>query len=204
MKKEPFSLLKIIVLFFLLVFLFSCNKSREKEFANVNQLKIKSFTPFDQFISNTEKAEYKDYERLPGSRVMNEEEFLKMKNHIINLYKGVKVKNSFVMDSAMFIDCIDINTQPGLRIGEGKYQSIAEAPPAIIVRDTSADSTKARPVKTMLGEGKRDGFGNVMFCDKGYIPMRRITLEEITRFKTLNDFFNKAGVSGSKGIPENQ
>ena len=37
-----------------------------------------------------------------------------------------------------------------------------------------------------------------MYCPQGFIPMRRLTLEEMTHFKTLNDFFRK-GESQQKG-----
>jgi hypothetical protein len=32
--------------------------------------------------------------------------------------------------------------------------------------------------------------------------MRRITLDELVRYETLNDFFNKYGKAGEKGLPE--
>ena len=37
----------------------------------------------------------------------------------------------------------------------------------------------------------KDQHGNVMQCPPGTIPMRRVTLEDLTRFPTLRDFFRK-------------
>ena len=200
MRKQLLSVFKIAILILLPVLFMNCVKKQEEP-VDITQLKIKKFIPFEQFIANMQKAEYRDYTKMPGSKVLNEEEFLKMKNHITEMYEGVKVKNSFVMDSVMFIDCIDINTQPSLKRGEGKYQSISEAPPAINVQD-NLDTTDAMPIKPMLDKEKKDAFGNVMFCDQGFIPMRRVTLEEMIRFKTLDDFFNKAGQKGYKGLQD--
>jgi hypothetical protein len=42
----------------------------------------------------------------------------------------------------------------------------------------------------------------VQYCEQGFIPMRRITLDELVRYETLADFFNKYGKAGQKGVPE--
>ena len=36
---------------------------------------------------------------------------------------------------------------------------------------------------------RRDWHGNVMNCPEGTVPVRRVTLETLTRFETMNDFF---------------
>lgn len=199
-RVQLLSLFKVTILFFLPVLFTNCSQEQEEPL-DIAQLEIKKFVPFEQFILNTQKAEYKNYTELPGSKVLNEEEFLRMKDYILKKYKGVNVKNSFVMDSVMFVDCIDINTQPGLRQDDGKYLSIAESPPVIDVNDYS-DTTDAIHVKPMLDREKKDAFGNVMFCEEGFIPMRRTTLGEVTRYKTLDDFLSKAGKTGYKGLQD--
>lgn len=120
-----------------------------------------------------------------------------MKNHIVSMYKGVTVKNSFVMENnASHVDCIDMKTQPGLRGG-----TIASPPkPAPAVQEYSEEQ-KSKSVEPMLAAEKRDRFGNIMFCDEGFIPMRRITLDDLTRFRTLEDYFNKFGKAGRSGVP---
>jgi hypothetical protein len=42
-----------------------------------------------------------------------------------------------------------------------------------------------------LGANQKDHFGNVMQCPEGTIPMRRLTLEDLSRFSTLRDFYRK-------------
>ena len=162
-------------------------------------MSIKEFIPFQQFITNTEKATLGEYTRRPGGKVANEKEFSKMKNHILSMYKGVIVKNSFVMENNAHIDCIDMKTQPGLR--KGGVQVTIQSPPKPAVVQEYSEEPKSKPVEPMLAREKRDQFGNAMFCEDGFIPMRRITLDELTRFRTLEDFFNKFGKAGKSGVP---
>src|SRR5581483_5683332 len=50
---------------------------------------------FNHFMAATRQAKFEDYARRPGAKVANEKEFEKMKQHILSMYDGVKVKNSF-------------------------------------------------------------------------------------------------------------
>jgi hypothetical protein len=197
-----FRIIKILLFIFPFL-LIACTKNDERSSIDINQLKIKTFIPFKNFLTEVRKAEYERYSKLTGSKVSNEDEFLKMRNHLVTMYEGVEVNNSFVMDSVMFIDCININSQPGLKTEDGKYLSIAQTPPAIRIRDDQ-DTLEAKFVSPMVDKEKKDAFGNVMYCEEGFIPMRRITLEEMIRFRTLDDFFNKGGIKGYKGLPDKE
>lgn len=166
-----------------------------KEFAEPTE-----FIQFKLFFVDVQIATLDDYSKKAGTRVSTEKEFNRMKNHILSLYEGVKVKNSFVMNSVGHVDCIDIKTQSGLK-QNGQKLSIETPPPPIIVKDIDEDRQKAQFVKPMLSAKKKDRFGNVMYCEKGFIPMRRITLDELTRYKTLGGFLNKYGKAGKSGGP---
>ena len=63
----------------------------------------------------------------------------------------------------------------------------ASADAASGARDERADVLSSSP----LGTDRKDFNGNVMHCPPGTIPMRRVTLEDLSRFETLNDFFRK-------------
>lgn len=160
------------------------------------------FISYAQFVADTQKAKFEDYARRPGGKVLNEKEFQKMQKHIASLYEGVVVKNSFIMENNGHVDCIDIKSQPGLRQG-GKRLTVQKPPKAIVVQEEGEDQ-KEQPVQPMLAKEKKDPFGNVMFCENNFIPMRRVTLDELTRFRTLEDFFNKYGKAGATGISEAQ
>lgn len=193
-----FSIFIVAMVVLPLALFLHCNQ-KERPVQEEEQMGPEKFISYQQFIEDVKKAKYEDFSKRRDRKVLNEAEFLKMKQHILSMYKGVIVKNSFVMEKTGHVDCIDINTQPGLRRG-GNHIQIQKPPPPIIVKE-SIEEQKAVPVQPMLSKEKKDRFGNLMFCEKGYIPMRRITLEELTRFRTLDDFFNKFGKAGRSGIP---
>jgi len=160
----------------------------------------REFMTHEQFIASTQKAAFADYAKRADTKVANEKEFLRMKNHVLSMYEGVIVKNSFAMEANGYVDCIDVKTQPSLRRG-GKQFTIQTPPNAVAVEERPQE-LKAQAVQPMLSRDKKDRFGNVMFCESGFIPLRRITLDELTRFATLEDFFNKFGRAGTSGLPQ--
>ena len=159
------------------------------------------FIPYEAFLKNTMGADYDAFAKNESTRVNSEDEFVKMQRHVLKMYDGVVVKNTFVFEDGAHIDCIDMHTQPGLRRG-GKTRKIAKPPSALIVDDDAGDKgEKSKAVEPMLSKEKKDRFGNPMYCAEGFIPMRRVTLEEITKFETLKDFFSKTGRAGKSGLP---
>ena len=55
---------------------------------------------------------------------------------------------------------------------------------------------------SQLSLGLTDPFGNKISCDTGSIPMRRLTLENLSRFRTLQDFFSKPPSPRSTAAPQ--
>jgi hypothetical protein len=159
---------------------------------------------FQNFYESVAGARFEDYARKDGVKVTNPDEFQKMKAHIVSTYEGVKVKNSFVLGDGAAIDCVDMRTQPALR-KDGKFMALEKPPAPMIAREKYGDEArKGRQVAPMLSAKKKDSFGNVQYCDKGFIPMRRITLDDLVRYETLDDFFSKYGKAGEKGLPQRQ
>jgi len=165
----------------------------------VNAAADTSFLPFESFLQVTQKAELSNYSDLKQTKVSDPAEFRRMKKHILTMYKGVIVKNSFSFDKNNHVDCVDIYTQPGLNKDEKQF-TLQKPPPAMDMK-IDENTAQAKSVSNMLTQGKKDAHGNHMFCEQGYIPMRRITLDEMVRFPTLEDFFNKYGVRGTEGDP---
>jgi hypothetical protein len=153
------------------------------------------FIPFADFLDQVQRAKFEDYE----DAVCSEEEFEVMKAHILRMYEGVRepeTVTSFVQDER-YGDCVGIKEQPtyhhlGLgEIAEPPVQSrpAEKAKGAIPGCPSYADS----PLKQRL----KDRFGNVIACPEESIPMARLTLERLTRFRTLADLFSK--VPGAAG-----
>jgi hypothetical protein len=167
--------------------------------ASAQDTKMMTFRDFQRSVAN---ARFEDYARKDGVKVANADEFSRMKTHVVSTYEGVRVRNSFVLGERDVIDCVDVRTQPALR-KDGKFTTLAKAPPPTIAKERSGDeSRKGQQVAPMLSAKKKDRFGNVQYCESGFIPMRRITLDDLVRYETLADFFSKYGKAGEKGDPE--
>lgn len=151
------------------------------------------FITFDEFLKGIATARHEDFVAR-GATVSDPAEFEKMRRHILSLYEGISARHSFVENGGSYIDCIPIDQQPGARAAGGK---IAE-PPAFFSKSTPPAAGR-KLVEPPLRRGRKDSFGNEQYCPDGTIPMRRITLEEMSRFKSLDHFFQRG--RWAKGHP---
>jgi hypothetical protein len=152
-----------------------------------------NFITFDEFVRRIASARHEDFVAR-GAVVSDRAEFEKMRRHILSLYEGVSVKHSFIEHAGSYADCIPIDQQPGRRATGGK---IAE-PPAFFSK-SAVPPAGATPVQAPLRRGAKDRFGNEQYCPAGTIPMRRLTLEEVSRFESLDHFFQRG--RWAKGHP---
>lgn len=138
--------------------------------------------PFAEFIRGVKDAEAKQFVHRPGAEVKNAAAFEKMREYILELYEGVHVQRSYIIGTQI-VDCVPENEQPSVRASGTKRIATPPAPAAVSAPHTTRQSISA--------EG----------CGSGTIPMRRITLEELTRFRTLEDYLHKAP-HGRAPMPE--
>jgi len=153
------------------------------------------FTTFAEHLEQVKNAKFSDYKGLPDVAVRDEAEFEKMKSHILSMYEGVTVNHSFVEADGMYVDCIPFDQQPSLKALKLEEQSTElEAPqPADLSPEKAGSENKSTGVDISLKKGSVDEFGNEKYCPKGSIPMRRLQLETMVRFETLDSFFSKTG-----------
>lgn len=153
--------------------------------------------PFQDFIASASTATVEDYNTRPGSQVQGALAFDDMRQHILDLYQGVEVKHSFLLEGHTY-DCIPVEQQAGVRLyGDG---TIATPPPAE-TREQIAGAASTSQIDAGI-----DALGNATRCEDNSIPMRRVTLEDMTQFNTLRDFFAKgrtgSGDSNNPDMPE--
>ncbi len=153
---------------------------------------------FNSFIGSTKSASMKDFSNVRGVRVENESALAEMKNHILLLYQGITPTHTFLGRDNQFVDCVPIEQQPGLRNPDFRPISLVREAPIVSVEPLSEKAEKAdllskerRPADITLKPGIKDRFEKEMYCETNTIPLRRITLEEMTRFRTLEDFLGK-------------
>jgi hypothetical protein len=165
----------------------------------------RQFVPFRDFVAVTTAAQAGDYLGQPASRVQDAASFEEMRHHILTLYEGVEVTHSFILDSD-HIDCVPIEQQPSVRILGIKH--IASPPPLSTLPpsggDDEVEETAAYSATQLDPERPFDEFGNSVVCEAKTIPMRRLTLEEMTRFPTLREFFQKGPDGAGQAIEPEQ
>ena len=148
---------------------------------------------YSDFLKGVRYAQFEQFENRINSEVMDKQAFTAMQKHILKHYRGVKITNSFLGQSGSPIDCVTIKSQPGLKSREMRGHKLATPPKALTRADQR--STKrvesGKGIKPQLSRKMKDLYGNTMYCRNGTIPMRRLTLETLTRFETLGNFLSK-------------
>jgi hypothetical protein len=145
-----------------------------------------AFVKIDAFVKTVATADAATYLLSSGSRVVSGTAFEEMRQHVLALYDGVQVAHSFVYNG-QYVDCVPILQQPGARRLGLRAMPPLSPPPALPVGMAATPATTSP-----FASGHSDSFGNQLLCENGTIPMRRITLEELSRFPTLTDYFGKA------------
>ncbi len=149
----------------------------------------KGFESLRAYVDSVNSAEHSAYAAKAQSKIAHEDAFGEMKAHILKLYDKVEAPHSFMDETGAIFDCVPIKQQPALK---GTDERVPKAPDLPSTETGGEDERKDVLFPAPLAANKLDHFGNVMHCPEGTIPMRRVTLEDMTRFPTLRDFFRKA------------
>jgi hypothetical protein len=152
-------------------------------------------TPFYEFRNAVSNANAADYVNKAEAGVASRPDFEDMRQHLLTLYAGVEVSHSYLHEGDVY-DCVPLMQQPSVRL-LGITEIAAPPPPLVEHADAAAGGPVA--VKQMADDEAVDRFGNSTHCEEGTIPMRRITLEEMTRFESLKAFLSKS--PGEAGPP---
>jgi Neprosin len=157
----------------------------------------KNISSLEDFRKSVDAARHANFTGRAAVKA-NEAAFTAMKAHIAELYRGVSETHSFEDEGGSIFDCIPVNQQPALQ-----GASPAQAPnlPAM-EKPASAGQPIGdwRPIEIAAAfkAGQTDKHGNRMSCPAGHIPMRRVTLEELSRFESLRQFFQKSPEGGGR------
>jgi Neprosin len=164
------------------------------------QASTPAFAPFSNFVSELRATTATKMTAQPFAAVKTPVEAEQMRQHLLGLYDGVSVKHSYALSGQTF-DCMPINQQPSVR--QLGIKTIAAPPPKAPALSTPAASSSSLGAveASQQSPAAVDAFGNTQRCEAGSFPMRRITLPEISRFKTLQEFFQK-GPTGAGQAPQ--
>lgn len=153
--------------------------------------------PLPQLLARTRTARAAQYLKRPGSRVVGAAAFEQMRAYVLSRYRGVRVEHSFRDPAGRVVDCVLFADQPSVK-GHPAAAKGALAPPVPVLRPrrpprkgTRISFKRQHSIDLTLHPGRRDPFGNRRFCRSGLIPLARVTLDQLVRFRTLRSFFAK-------------
>jgi hypothetical protein len=147
--------------------------------------------PNAAFREIVQAASFDQYRLDPRVRVASPDAFLEMQSYVAARYDGVDVEHTFEDPAGRVFDCVPVEQQPSLR---GTRAPVAQAPDISPVLQGRPPDTAVPPLSRELANPRRDRHGNEMLAPPGTIPMRRLTLDEVSRFKDLTEFFQKEPV----------
>ena len=159
---------------------------------------------FREFVQSVASARHEDFRTRADAKVESAAAFEEMRQHVLYLYRDVEARHTFLETGGQIVDCIPIEQQPAARCRQGKISTPPPFPKLVDTYEapsdrasTSKEAPKPGPQskKTpppQLDPSFRDRFGNQMWCPPRTIPMIRVTLEKMSRFRNLRDFFSKA------------
>lgn len=141
------------------------------------------FVPFGEFLASARMDERCDAEPRLGE----------MCAHLFKMYEGAEATHTFFVDTDHY-DCIPRMQQPSVRLLGITELATPPPPPVSPFTGHSVPSIPTAATATQLSSEDRDAFGNRLSCEPGTIPMRRLTLDRMSRFESLASFFGKSPV----------
>lgn len=136
---------------------------------------------FDAFVASLSSARYQDYATGSGARVRDQAAFQEMRNYLQTMYQDTVVSHSYTDVGGGVFDCVR----------QGRPTASAPAPAPATV-PTTAPATVPSGAASSAASGAAG-------CPQGSVPTRRITLDDLVRFPTLQDFLGKS--PGGGGLP---
>jgi hypothetical protein len=162
----------------------------------------KSPLKFAAFIEHVKNASYDEIKKVEGFKVESKAAFDEMRAFLANRYRDFPVKHTFLSKLGHAIDCVPIDKQPALQhklLAGHQVQLTPTPPPDAKPKDDNKGPGAVEPAQMFLGKGEKDSEGNEMAAPDGTIPIRRVTLHDLVRFRTLKDFLRKDTFGG--GLP---
>ncbi len=144
------------------------------------------FLPFTDFVKSlqnkTAARNIGDRAGVPSSPAAIEN----MRTYLVQYYKKTQAEHSFQDEEGQVWDCMPIKLQPSLRgRKDNRFKNVPEYPG----EKWSEEKTYTKP--NGISRKEVDSLGNKQGCPEGTIPVRRLTLERMASFKSVQQFLRK-------------
>ena len=159
------------------------------QWVSLSVLVCAAFTACDQAPEGIDEASES------VSVVHRAEDLEAMRRHIDNLYDRNDVVHTFKAISGDVVDCVPVDSQPGMRAPDMQGHVIMSAPTTAPRGDMeeapqSEDQRNLALARMFELEGLDDD-GAERSCPDHTIPIRRLELAALTRFRTLGEALDK-------------
>lgn len=132
---------------------------------------------------------------LEPVRVKDAAELVRMEEYARNLYDPRDVVHTFRTASHDVVDCVPLYAQPAMRTPEMRGHVIQRAPTTLPAgadpRAGSFGDASLTPEHELLALGERDENGAERRCPQDTVPILRLQVETLKRYRTLADFRSK-------------
>lgn len=153
------------------------------------------FVPFDQFVQSLHAARPEHFLNVPHSNIADAGSFDEIRTYLIKYYDSTTALHSFVDANGSVFDCIPIEQQMSRRGQPGAIATAVDLPGWSATLAPGAPHAPARAL-VQLHADFVDIYGNQMLAPDGTIPVRRLTLEDLSRFRNLRHFMQKRPSDG--------
>lgn len=124
-------------------------------------------------------------------------ELAKMQDYVNNYVDTTAIRHSFHAHEGFYVDCVDIMRQPSMLTPAMSGQPIAQPPPLdpshLIKSYPNNGSVLPAQTDAEIHASETDENRNLRQCPEQTIPIRRITMVDLLRFSTMDDFYSKSG-----------
>ena len=151
--------------------------------------------PFRQFVDSLSQLRPEDHVNLPHTAIVEEAAFSEMRTYLVDYYQGAEAAHSFVDANGSVFDCMPVEKQYSVRRGR---HAVARAPD--LPTGGQRPRSPHQPARSIvqLHPQLTDPYGNAMHAPEGTIPVRRKTMENLARFRTLREFLQKSPSGGGQ------
>lgn len=134
----------------------------------------------------------------PASHVHTNDELVIMQQYLTERIDRSAIRKSLVTAVGRKVDCVDIEAQPALKnaaLRGHKLQAPPEYVPEPIAAASAADILQRALFENTASIGNA---ASAMTCPNGTVPILDVTMDDLRRFDSLEDFFSR-GRSRDKG-----
>jgi hypothetical protein len=133
------------------------------------------------------------------ARVESPEALEEMRHYLSDRIRPEHVRQSFQQPSGGWVDCVLANQQPGMR---DTGEELLTPPPSPFSDETTSNlPSPAQHDEAFLAED-RAGRESGQACPDGTIPVRRVSIEVLVRFRTLSHFLRKQSARAAGEAPQ--